>query len=168
MCRTANMSWRTCVVVKQTQFHSIPVQVLYPRSMGTAQNDAPECHTCSRGGGTPLNDDPFSPQWKHFRRRNSLPSWLGFLLLLFLALAAEGEAIEAETDSARCAVLVAGTWLSWCLCPNEASVRHGCTDCAGALVQEGTCCHVPGLTGGAGEGVLRGTGTRGTEILPEA
>ena len=24
MCRTANMSWRTCVVVKQTQFHSIP------------------------------------------------------------------------------------------------------------------------------------------------
>ena len=30
MCRTANMSWRTCVVVKQTQFHSTPL-LSHPR-----------------------------------------------------------------------------------------------------------------------------------------
>ena len=29
-CRTADVSWRTCVIVKQTQFHSIPViSVMY-------------------------------------------------------------------------------------------------------------------------------------------
>ena len=30
MCRTANMSWRTCVVVKQTQSHPIPLFTTYP------------------------------------------------------------------------------------------------------------------------------------------
>ena len=30
MCRMANMSWRTCVVVKQTPFHSIPLQYQTP------------------------------------------------------------------------------------------------------------------------------------------
>ena len=28
-CRTANMSWRTCVVVKQIQFHSIPLAIVF-------------------------------------------------------------------------------------------------------------------------------------------
>ena len=55
--------------------------------------------------------------------------------------------------------------MSWCSCTDEASVRHGCVNCAGALVREGISCHAPGLPGCAGEGVLGGTGARSMEIL---
>ena len=71
-----------------------------------------------------------------------------------MALAAEGEVVEAETVSARCT--------------DDTTEHCGCAGCAGALWREGTCCHIPGLTGDAGEGILRGTGGLGMEILPGA
>ena len=41
MCRTANMSWRTCVFVKQTQFHSIPLDCIWlPNSPSYSQTHA--------------------------------------------------------------------------------------------------------------------------------
>ena len=69
---------------------------------------------------------PLSPQLKHFRRRDYLANWLGFLLLVFMAIADEGGALGTETDSVRCTALVAGTWVSWCSCTEGASARRGC------------------------------------------
>ena len=52
MCRTANMSWRTCVVVKQTQFHSIPIM----------------CDTSSNKKTNDLNNLAPPDRYKHLKR----------------------------------------------------------------------------------------------------